>query len=153
MNALELKIPPVALALLVGAAMWSVAVWVPGLAGPLPRLPAVALLLVLAGAFVALLGVASFRRAKTTVNPTTPGAASALVDSGIYRYSRNPMYLGLLLVLAGWGLWLAHALALLGLPAFVMYMNRFQIAPEERALTAVFGDAFSAYRQKVRRWI
>ncbi|MCY1553776.1 Phospholipid methyltransferase [compost metagenome] len=107
----------------------------------------------LAGAFVALFGVASFRRAKTTVNPTTPGAASALVDSGIYRYSRNPMYLGLLLVLAGWGLWLAHALALLGLPAFVVYMNRFQIAPEERALTAVFGDAFAAYRQKVRRWI
>ncbi len=153
MNALELKIPPVALALLVGAAMWGVAVWVPGLAGPLPRLPAVALLLVLAGALVALLGVASFRRAKTTVNPTTPGAASALVDSGIYRYSRNPMYLGLLLVLAGWGLWLAHALALLGLPAFVVYMNRFQIAPEERALTAVFGDAFAAYRHKVRRWI
>lgn len=153
MNALELKIPPVALALLVGAAMWGVAVWVPGLAGPLPRLPAVVLLLVLAGALVALLGVASFRRAKTTVNPTTPGAASALVDSGIYRYSRNPMYLGLLLVLAGWGLWLAHALALFGLPAFVVYMNRFQIAPEERALTAVFGDAFTAYRQKVRRWI
>lgn len=153
MNALELKIPPVALALLVAAAMWGVAVWVPGLAGPLPRLPAVALLLVLAGAFVALLGVASFRRAKTTVNPTTPGAASALVDSGIYRYTRNPMYLGLLLVLAGWGLWLAHALALLGLPAFVMYMNRFQIAPEEQALTAVFGDAFAAYRHKVRRWI
>ncbi|MDG5977877.1 isoprenylcysteine carboxyl methyltransferase [Hydrogenophaga taeniospiralis CCUG 15921] len=153
MNALELKIPPVALALLVGAAMWGVAVWVPGQAGPLPRLPAVALLLVLAGALVAVLGVASFRRAKTTVNPTTPGAASALVDSGIYRYSRNPMYLGLLLVLSGWGLWLAHALALLGLPAFVVYMNRFQIAPEERALTAVFGDAFTAYRQKVRRWI
>lgn len=153
MSALELKIPPVALALLVGAAMWGAAVWVPGLAGPLPRLPAVALLLVLAGALVAVLGVASFRRAKTTVNPTTPGAASALVDSGIYRYTRNPMYLGLLLVLAGWGLWLAHALALLGLPAFVVYMNRFQIVPEERALTAVFGDAFAVYRQKVRRWI
>lgn len=153
MNALELKIPPVALALLVGAAMWGLAVWVPGLGGPLPRLPAVALLLVLAGAFVAGLGVVSFRRAKTTVNPTTPGAASALVASGIYRYTRNPMYLGLLLVLAGWGLWLAHALALLGLPAFVVYMNRFQIAPEERALTAVFGDAFTAYRHKVRRWI
>lgn len=153
MNALELKIPPVAVALLVGAAMWGLAVWVPGLAGPLPRLPAVALLLVLAGALVALLGVASFRRAKTTVNPTTPGAASALVDSGIYGYTRNPMYLGLLLVLAGWGLWLAHALALLGLPAFVVYMNRFQIAPEERALTVVFGDAFTVYRHKVRRWI
>jgi protein-S-isoprenylcysteine O-methyltransferase Ste14 len=67
--------------------------------------------------------------------------------------SRNPMYVGLLLLLAGWALHLSHPLALLGLPAFVAYMNRFQIAPEERALRAKFGPAYEDYARAVRRWL
>jgi protein-S-isoprenylcysteine O-methyltransferase Ste14 len=82
-----------------------------------------------------------------------PAAASSLVTGGIYRWTRNPMYLGMALALAGWGLYLGNfgALALVGL--FVMYIDRYQIDPEERALTARFGDAFAAYRRRVRRWL
>lgn len=63
------------------------------------------------------------------------------------------MYFGLLLMLLGWGLFLAHALALLGLPVFVLYMNRFQIQPEERAMLSGFGDDYRDYLRSVRRWI
>jgi protein-S-isoprenylcysteine O-methyltransferase Ste14 len=106
-----------------------------------------------AGVCVALLGVASFRRARTTLNPLKPDKSSALVMSGIYRYTRNPMYLGLLLVLLGWAFFLANALAFVFLPVFILYMNRFQIDPEERVLASVFGQEFVAYLSKVRRWL
>ena len=84
--------------------------------------------------------VLSFRRAHTTVNPMQPSSASSLVTSGIYRYTRNPMYLGMLFVLVGWALYLANVLAFLFLPAFIVYMNRFQLESEECALTALFGE-------------
>jgi protein-S-isoprenylcysteine O-methyltransferase Ste14 len=153
MNALELKIPPVALALLAGAAMWCVSALTPSLSWQLPYRQALALFFAIAGTIVAVLGVASFRRAGTTVNPVTPQAASALVSTGIYRFSRNPMYLGFLLMLLGWAALLANALALILVAGFVAYMNRFQITPEERALSALFGAEFAAYAQRVRRWI
>ncbi len=107
----------------------------------------------LAGLASALAGLMAFRRARTTVNPLTPTRASMLVSSGIYRHTRNPMYLGMLLVLAGWGVWLGHALALLMLPLFVLTLNRLQIEAEERALRARFGEAFTQYAARVRRWI
>ena len=97
--------------------------------------------------------VLSFRRAHTTVNPMQPSSASSLVTSGIYRYTRNPMYLGMLFVLVGWALYLANVLVFLFLPAFILYMNRFQIEPEERAMTALFGQEFLEYASRVRRWI
>jgi protein-S-isoprenylcysteine O-methyltransferase Ste14 len=119
---------------------------------PAIRLPATAILSFL-GLAVASAGIVSFRRAKTTVNPTQPGSASALVGSGIYRVTRNPMYLGLLLVLLGWGVFLSNAVALIWIGAYVAYMNRFQIAPEERALSRLFSHEFLAYKAKVRRWL
>ncbi|WP_333797221.1 methyltransferase family protein [Rheinheimera sp.] len=157
MSRLELKIPPLLLVLIFAGLMfaarhllplWQVIPpelwwWRAGLAG----------LWALAGVMVALLGVVTFRRAKTTVNPLTPQAASDLVQNGIFRYSRNPMYLGMLLVLVAWALWLADISAFVPLPFFVWYLNQFQIQPEERALTALFGAAFLQYQQKVRRWL
>lgn len=153
MSALELKIPPVVVVLLTGAAMWLASVALPSLAFSFPGRPVAAAALAVAGGVVAVLGVMTFRQARTTVNPFTPQAASALVTSGIYRFTRNPMYLGMLLLLAGVAVFLGNAAALLLLPAFVGYMNQFQIKPEERALTAIFGPDFTVYRQKVRRWI
>jgi protein-S-isoprenylcysteine O-methyltransferase Ste14 len=97
--------------------------------------------------------VVSFRRAKTTVNPMTPDAASSLVVSGIYRYTRNPMYLGFLLILTGWAALLSNMLALAVLPAFVVFMNRFQISPEERVLASLFPVDYAEYRARVRRWL
>jgi protein-S-isoprenylcysteine O-methyltransferase Ste14 len=106
-----------------------------------------------AGAAFALAGVLAFRRANTTVNPTKPEATSTIIASGVYGVSRNPMYVGLLFVLTGWAFFLSHALNFLFLPAFVAYMNRFQIAPEERALSALFGREYAIYMRSVRRWL
>lgn len=152
MNALELKVPPPLVALVTGLLMWWAAKLVPPLA--LPGVARIVVAVVFAGVGVglAMSGVLTFRRAKTTVNPTTPAAASALVRTGVFRFTRNPMYLGLLLCLVAWAIFLSSVLALLSAPLFVVYMNRFQIAPEERALAALFGDSFAAYKRDVRRW-
>jgi protein-S-isoprenylcysteine O-methyltransferase Ste14 len=107
----------------------------------------------LSGFAFALAGAVAFRKAATTLNPMRPATASALVTSGIYRFSRNPLYVGLLLALSGWTVFLSHALGLLFLPTFVAYMNRFQIAPEEHVLAEEFGAGFAAYKQSVPRWL
>lgn len=153
MTALELKIPPVVVVLLLGAAMAASASLAPALAVSLPGHAVVAAGLAGAGVAVSLLGVDSFRRARTTVNPLEPAAASTLVVGSIYRLSRNPMYLGMLLVLLAWGVALAHVLAIAGAVAFVPLMNRLQIRPEERTLAARFGAGFAEYQSKVRRWL
>ena len=98
-------------------------------------------------------GVVSFKLAKTTVNPNKPEEASKLVTSGIYRISRNPMYLGFAFILAGWGVWLSSVWAMLGVIGFIGYLTLFQIMPEERALTKLFGDEFTIYKARVRRWL
>jgi protein-S-isoprenylcysteine O-methyltransferase Ste14 len=152
MQALELKVPPPAVALLFAVTMWLLSVSAPSLALTLPWRTLVAFILWSAGLAIALAGLFEFRRAKTTVNPLTPESASAIVTSGIYRYSRNPMYVGLLLALLGWSVWLSHLLAFALLPLFVLYINRFQIEPEERALSVKFGGLFRDYRRSVRRW-
>lgn len=150
---LELKVPPVALVLITAAGMWLGARWVPRLSFELPGRHGIAGGLALLGAFVSALGVVSFRRARTTVNPMEPEAASSLVVAGLYGVTRNPMYLGFALALLGWATWLASALAFLALPLFVAYLNAFQIEPEERALAELFGERFASYRSRVRRWI
>jgi len=119
----------------------------------IPAADGLAASLVLAGFVVAILGVREFRKAGTTVDPRFPEKAESLVTDGIFRYSRNPMYLGLLCVLLGWAVYLANWPAFLFLPVFVAYMNRFQIRPEERHMLRKFGDAFSDYASRVRRWL
>jgi protein-S-isoprenylcysteine O-methyltransferase Ste14 len=113
----------------------------------------VASALALIGIAIALAGVIAFHRARTTVNPLKPDATSALVTGGVYRFTRNPMYVGLLLVLAAWMIFLSSPWSVAGLPVFVFYLDRFQIAPEERVLAAKFGAAFADYRTRVRRWL
>ena len=100
-----------------------------------------------------LAGLFHFIRARTTINPLKPASASALVSAGVYRFTRNPMYLGLLLILLGWAAFLSSVAALLIAPLFVFYINRFQIVPEERILAARFGAEFAAYKARVRRWL
>jgi protein-S-isoprenylcysteine O-methyltransferase Ste14 len=153
MHFLELKIPPAALVLLFVVLMWLASTWEPSLALALPRPSVSAFVFFAAGLGVILAAWLEFRRAKTTVNPLTPEATTAMVTSGIYRYTRNPMYLGFLFALMGWAVMLSHLMAFALLPLFVLYMNRFQIEPEERALLAKFGDQFREYRRAVRRWL
>ena len=109
--------------------------------------------LVIIGCVSCVAGVVSFKLAKTTVNPSKPEQASKLVTSGIYRISRNPMYLGFAFILAGWGVWLSSVWAMLGVIGFIGYLTLFQIMPEERALTKLFGEEFTAYKARVRRWL
>lgn len=94
----------------------------------------------------------AFKRAGTTVNPLRPATSTQLVTGGVYRYTRNPMYLGHALMLCGWTVYLGHGLAYVLVPLFVAYVTRFQIQPEERALAQRFVD-YAAYCRQVRRWL
>ena len=133
--------------------MWAVAAATPALPLPTVHRIAGALALVLAGFSVRATAQLSFLRARTTINPISPSNTSALVSGGIYRFTRNPMYLGRLLQLAGWAVFLSNALAALLLPVYVLYINRFQVQPEERALLERFGSEYAAYQRRVRRWL
>lgn len=150
---LELKIPPLLLAALFGLAMWLVAGAVPALAFRMPGQTALAIALAAVGIAFVVAGVLQFRRAGTTVDPRRPEATRQVVTQGVYRLSRNPMYVGFALLLAAAGVQLGNLLALLAVPLFVLYMNRFQIAAEERALLAHFGPPYTEYLRSVRRWL
>jgi protein-S-isoprenylcysteine O-methyltransferase Ste14 len=147
------QIPPLAVVAATGLAMWLVTRALPGLRFDLPGRSVVAGTLAAVGVVVCVAGVVEFRRAGTTVNPLRPDAVSSLVSGGIYRYTRNPMYLGFALVLLGWAALLAHPLALFGVPAYVVWADRTQIPREERSLAALFGDEFARYCARVRRWL
>jgi len=153
MQWLDLKVPPLLVWLVFAGAMYGVAYVAPGISYTLPARFALALALVVPGGAVALAGVVAFRKERTTVNPLTPGASSFVVSSGVYRVSRNPMYLGFFLPLAGWALYLSNAGVVLLLPAFLAYLTQYQIKPEERALLAKFGPEFAHYMARVRRWL
>src|SRR4051794_22693376 len=118
MRWLELKIPPPVVWLVLAGAMLGVAHSAPKLSFTLAGSSAIALALFALGTGVAFAGVIAFRHMRTTVNPLTPSASSVVVSSGVYRVSRNPMYLGFLLALAGWAVYLSNAGAALLLPAF-----------------------------------
>jgi protein-S-isoprenylcysteine O-methyltransferase Ste14 len=153
MKSLELLIPPPVVAAVVAVAMWGVSLVAPRLHMPAPVRLIACDAFVCLGLVFSVAGVVSFRRARTTINPTKPEAASSLVTSGIYRVTRNPMYVGLSFVLTAWAVFLSSAWALLGPLLFVRYIGRFQIAPEERILSKLFGSEYTAYQERVRRWL
>ncbi len=152
MARLELKVPPVLVALVVAALMWLVSMVTPSLATPMAYRLIAAVVLLAAGAVLVVSAVSVFARAGTTVNPTTPQRSSDLVTIGVYRFTRNPMYLAMVLALVAFAALLSNAFALVLTAVFVAYMNRFQIVPEERVLAARFGQSYEAYASRVRRW-
>ena len=153
MSVLELKVPPPFVALVLALLMWLT----PAVAGlvqiPYPARVLCAVVFVCAGQGISIAGMVAFRRAKTTVSPVKPSLASSLVIRGVYRYTRNPMYVGLLLTLLAWAVFLANPLAVLWVVVYVLYITRFQIIPEERVLASLFGAEYEAYKGRVRRWV
>lgn len=147
------RIPPPLLLLLLGAgAWWAARLW-PGGGFVLPWREALAVSVGVIGVGLNLAPKIAFQRAATTVNPMRPHTANALVQSGLHRWSRNPMYLGQALVLLGWALHLQHAPAFVAAPLYLLYINRFQVRAEERALRERFGQAYDDYCRRVPRWL
>lgn len=153
MNALALKVPPVAQVIITAAAMYGVSKMVPALTFSLNGSTALAMALGVMGLSLGIMGVTQFRIAQTTPNPQALEKVSSLVTSGVYQYSRNPMYVGLVLILLGLAFYLSHFLAFVLLPIFILYMTRFQIQPEEQMMAQKFGKTYQDYLNKVRRWI
>lgn len=152
MKKLELAIPPAVVFLIFMGAMYLLARFLPF--GEFNFFGRHTLKWVLTGLALLIgpLAVLTFLLKKTSSNPLRPDSASTLVVSGVYNYSRNPMYLALLLVLLAWGIHLGNAFNTLLAAAFVGYMNHFQIQPEERALSEKFGSEYKRYCSLVRRW-
>lgn len=151
MKSLENKIPPAVVWIVCALIMKSIAYVLPF--GALPHLPIVAIVMALIGIEAGIAGVWSFYKARTTINPLEPSEATHFVSEGIYKLSRNPMYVGLACCLVSWAIWLSYLVPWLGVVLFIAYMTRFQIIPEECVLRQKFGDEYQNYCLKVRRWL
>ena len=150
---MKLKIPPPIVALVFAALMWGVDSLFPALAIEFSGQRLVSAILVLLGFATALTALRTFRQIGTTFDPHSPEDATQLVRSGVFRISRNPMYLGLAFVLLAWAVWLGNIINVATLFLFVAYLTVFQIKPEEVVLARLFGADYEAYRKEVRRWI
>jgi protein-S-isoprenylcysteine O-methyltransferase Ste14 len=153
MRWLELKIPPPILLMLTIIGMWGLSFVPPSLTAPLAVRVAVALLLALIGVSLSGIGLRTFARAKTTFDPHQPQDATTLVTTGIYSWTRNPMYLGMLTVTIGWSGFLCSLPSLIGPVFFAFYITQFQIKPEERILKKLFGQPYTDYKTRTRRWL
>lgn len=153
MQWLEHKIPPPVVGALVGVAMWFVASLGPALALGTSTRYVTAIALVSVALAFDLAGLLAFRASRTTINPLSPERASKLVTGGVYRVTRNPMYVGMCFLLLAWAVYLSAVLPFLGPVVFVLYITRFQVLPEERVLRQLFGEQYIQYTARVRRWL
>ncbi|WP_117232865.1 methyltransferase family protein [Vibrio maerlii] len=150
---LDKKIPPPIVMLCFALLMW----WCSRLFSPI-ELDAIlttslAFLLTIIGILIDVTSLYWFWKHKTTINPLNPDATSSLVSKGTYKFSRNPMYLGLVFFLTAWAVYLTTPLCMLGVAGFIVYITIFQIKPEEQALEQHFGEEYRHYKARVRRWI
>jgi protein-S-isoprenylcysteine O-methyltransferase Ste14 len=153
MSKLTLKIPPVAQGIIALAFIWLLSQYLPILLIDIAFKGTVSAVIICIGFLVGAMAVAAFVKLRTTVDPRYPEKASKLVVIGIYRYSRNPMYLAIVMVLFGISVYLGALSSFLILMLFVAYINRYQIVPEEQILEKKFGERYSKYTKNVRRWI
>jgi len=153
MKTLELKVPPIALVVISGGIMWLIAEFTPAISTTKSIEYWLAGGVLILGMLFCFLGVFEFRRKDTTVNPMKPEDSSSLVTSGIYTITRNPMYVGFLLLLVSWAIFLSSLFSVAVLGIFIAYMNQYQIKPEERMLQTMFGKDYEVYTKRVRRWL
>jgi protein-S-isoprenylcysteine O-methyltransferase Ste14 len=150
---MKLKIPPPLLAVSLVLLMWATS----GVFQPLwphgAMATYLALILAAGGTVIDISAKGLFLRAGTTVNPLTPEAATSMLRAGVYRWSRNPMYVGRAMQLLAIAMYLASWVGLIGVAFFVVYLDRFQIRAEERALAERFPNEFPAYKATTRRWL
>jgi len=150
--ALELRIPPPLLTLVSALVMWAGAHDKPPLLRPIWVTPVAAGLLA-AGVIIIATAILTLRRARTTVSPTRPDKSRALVTTGVFAVTRNPIYLGATLILLAYATYLWLPQSFVAVPVFAAWIHHFQILPEERALRQLFGDRLDDYMRQTRRWV
>ncbi|MDR6990169.1 isoprenylcysteine carboxylmethyltransferase family protein [Luteimonas sp. 3794] len=153
MHTLDAKIPPPVILLFLGVLASAAAFYIPAFTFDLPYSELFAGALALAGLGLNIYPKFTFNQVGTTVNPLKPDSTVHLVTSGVYRYTRNPMYLGHSMILLGWSLYLQSMIAILVVPVFIIFVSRFQIRPEERYLSTRFPDDYAAFCKRVPRWL
>lgn len=153
MAGLELRIPPPVYVVVIALLMWLVSRVSPGLAMPWAWRAGIALVLLVAALGISASAIVALGRARTTIHPLHPSHTSAIVTTGVYRFSRNPMYLAMLVGLIAIGILLGNAFAVALACCFVPLVDAVQIRPEERILASQFGDPYRDYCRRVRRWI
>lgn len=150
---MQRRIPPPIVALITIALMWGVSRALPALDFTIPYVDVIFWITLFLGVLIVTIAGFGFIKAKTTTNPLKPESATALITTGLYRFTRNPMYLGMLLIVIAAAVFLSNVIAFILASLFVIAMNRFQIRAEERALENIFGDAYRDYCKRVRRWL
>lgn len=150
---LELKIPPILVLVVFLVLNWILALQTFRIDISFVVKGVFSTLFVIGGVVLCFAGVFSFRKAKTTVNPLNPESSTTLVATGVYRYTRNPMYLGFLCIVVAWSIYLTSPVSIVGIVGFIVYMNQFQIKPEECILADRFPADYQHYLSKVRRWL
>lgn len=150
---LNLKIPPPIVGLIIALSIFYLDRLVPSLKLELAAFKLLAYLFFCVGVVIEAWSVWLFFKARTTVNPLKPQKSKVLVANGMYRFTRNPMYLGMLMLLIGWAFWVGNPVGVPMLFVFVWYLTEFQIKPEEQVLSDKFGDQYVEYKQRVRRWL
>ena len=118
-----------------------------------PDFKAIGIIFLILGLIIIFLAVLKFIKIKTTVDPTRPHKTSNLVISGIYKITRNPMYLGMLFLIIAYTIYTNNVVGSITIPIFIFYINKFQIEPEEIEMRKKFGESFENYCKKVNRWI
>ena len=150
---MTLKYPPVLQVFISGLVAWGAAQLLPALDIAIPFSREISAVLYILGGAILVMSVGLFALAKTTVNPVEPAKATKLVTGGLYRVSRNPMYLAMLLIVTAWSIMQNNLAAFGSVILFGITMTIFQIRPEEKVMQDLFGDEYDAYRQRVRRWL
>lgn len=150
---MALKIPPPVYAIFVAVLMWLLHNYLPITQLISEPWNKVGIVLIVFAVSLDIWSLILFLKQKTTPNPMRPENTSEIVSNGLYKISRNPMYVGLLTILTGFAIWMGSLMPFIMLPLFFWIITEMQIKPEEKYLEDKFGDTYLDYKSKVRRWL